>query len=105
MTDFRSSPETETTREHIIAKMRSPKSNWDSIGLSRRERELIVAALRRPELAQRSQDWKAEAARRFGPIPSGGGENARLIAAYYYAFEEGAKAALADTSTPREAGK
>jgi hypothetical protein len=50
-------------------------------------------------LAQASQDWKAEAARRFGPIPSGGGENTRLIAAYHYAFVEGAKAALAHPST------
>lgn len=38
-------------------------------------------------------DWKAEALRRFGPIPAGGGENTRLIAAYHYAFVEGAKAA------------
>jgi len=38
--------------------------------------------------------WKAEAVRRFGPVPPGAGENARLIAAYHYAFVEGAKAAL-----------
>lgn len=52
------------------------------------------------DLAQSSRDWKAEATRRFGPIPSGRGENARLIAAYHYAFEEGAKAALSIPSTP-----
>jgi len=38
-------------------------------------------------------DWHAEAIRRFGPVPEGGGENARLIASCHYAFIEGAKAA------------
>jgi hypothetical protein len=43
-------------------------------------------------------DWKAEAIRRFGPVPEGGGENARLVAGYHYAFIEGAKAALLEVA-------
>ncbi len=49
--------------------------------------------------------WKKEAIRRFGPIPSNEGTYAKwdtvLVAAYHYAFIEGAKAAqkLADTKS------
>jgi len=45
--------------------------------------------------------WRAVALRRFGPIPPGADENARLIAGYHYAFIEGAKAALATPSLPQ----
>jgi len=46
----------DTARDRIIAKMRSPAGNWDSIGLSRAERELIVACLRSDGVAQGKQD-------------------------------------------------
>lgn len=39
--------------------------------------------------------WRQVARDRFGPVPEGDGENARLIAGYHYAFIEGAKAAFA----------
>lgn len=52
MTVAPSPSSSETARDHIIAKMRSPAGNWDSIGLSRAERELIVACLRSGDVAQ-----------------------------------------------------
>lgn len=38
-------------KTRVINKMRAPVGNWDSIGLSRAERELIVACLRSSDVA------------------------------------------------------
>jgi hypothetical protein len=90
MSDIPRPPKPTNDADRIIA------DDWYTFGF-----QAGIEAERKYGHARCSRDWKAEAARRFGPIPSGGGETARLIATAYYAFEEGVKAVLSDTSTDR----
>ena len=105
----RTSPETETLAEHEQMMFRvaerayfkaaetSDPQDWLQAGLMAQQHRNALTKLR--GLAQTPEYWLAQAIDRFGPLPEGNSEHSRLIGAIHYAYAEGARAALADTST------